>query len=326
MSNAKEIFDTIISFKQDDPSGESSQDRLVKYCNQILGSIEHYHVDFKEKSDRRDSNLSDDDKKNLAKAISGFANSGGGVLIWGIEDEKIAQKSINDIEKFVGELLKLSSQVTDPGVKGIDGDWIPSESANEGFALIYIPESELPPHRVLLKYKDIKDHYYFRSGSSFRIASHTQLEDMFGRRPKPVLSLGREFKIVSKVYLTYLLGIKNEGRGIAKYPLLSIKLNKPYSIDYYGIDNQHNYGLIRQVKPYYSDENIFSSSDIVIYPGIPHDVAHVSVTINIDDQERVIEDLFINFKIAAEGINPVEGKVEIKGSDIFKEAKELAKT
>jgi predicted HTH transcriptional regulator len=29
-----------------------------------------------------------DDKKNLAKALSGFANSSGGIIVWGVEARK----------------------------------------------------------------------------------------------------------------------------------------------------------------------------------------------------------------------------------------------
>ena len=35
--------------------------------------------------------------------------------------------------------------------------------------------------------KDGKDRYYGRSGSSFVPLSHSQLADLFGRRPRPVL-------------------------------------------------------------------------------------------------------------------------------------------
>ena len=97
MDAAKEIFDTLIGFKQADSSGKPPQEQLIDYCKQVPGSVERAHVDFKEKHDRRDSKLADDDKKNLAKAVSGFANTGGGVLIWGIEDQTIAPKPITDI-------------------------------------------------------------------------------------------------------------------------------------------------------------------------------------------------------------------------------------
>ncbi len=89
--------------------------------------------------------------------------------------------------------MHLASMITDPPVPGVDGAWIRSEITDKGFCFIYIPESPLPPHRVLLKSDPkINGHYYQRTGDSFNIALHTQLEDMFGRRPKPKLELSMQ--------------------------------------------------------------------------------------------------------------------------------------
>jgi hypothetical protein len=91
--------------------------------------------------------------------------------------------------------------------------------------------------------------YYIRSGESFVVASHTQLEDMFGRRPKPQLSLsvrivptGSSGKVTNFIIF---LGIENIGRGTAKSPLLSIKVHDPYKISNYGIDGNMHFGLPR---------------------------------------------------------------------------------
>ena len=76
MSSSSDLFSRLKSFKRPDKSGNSPQQQLLNYCVSVLGSVERLHVDFKEKQDRRVSSLGDSDKKNLAKAISGFANSG----------------------------------------------------------------------------------------------------------------------------------------------------------------------------------------------------------------------------------------------------------
>ena len=58
-------FEKLTSFKQTDSSEKTPQQRLVEYCSQVLGAIERRHVDFKQKHDRRDAKLAEDDKKNL---------------------------------------------------------------------------------------------------------------------------------------------------------------------------------------------------------------------------------------------------------------------
>ena len=80
----------------------------------------------------------------------------------------------------------------------------------------------MPPHRVILNGKDLKDHYYLRTGSSFVVASHPILADMFGRRPRPELALSVRLVQTVKSHtlwgLGVLLGIVNKGRGSAERP------------------------------------------------------------------------------------------------------------
>jgi hypothetical protein len=324
VNSARELFEKLTGFKQPDGSGSSPQQRLIEYCTQVLGAIERMHVDFKQKHDRRDSNLADDDKKNLAKAVSGFANSGGGVLIWGIEDKTMSPKPITDVQHFVTSLLELAPQVTDPIVLDIDGDWIPSDakSGQEGFGAIFIPESLLPPHRVILNYKDIKNHYYVRSGGSFVVASHTQLEDMFGRRPKPKLALSTKVVIGSqsgsKHQLYVILGIENKGRGSAKAPFLSVEVHPPYQISQYGIDGNMRFGLRELTGSIRSEARKYgSSADVVIHPGIVHDVTAVEVEIDVTRPPSQVFNLVVDYQIAAEGIKLVEDREIIQGSQLW---------
>jgi predicted HTH transcriptional regulator len=177
LNTAQELFQKLVSFKHPGGSVKTPSQLFLEYCTQVLGAVEGLHMDFKQKHDSRRPELDDDDKKNLAKAVSGFANSGGGVLIWGIEDKTLSPRPITDIQTFVSSVLALAAQATDPTVLNIDSAWIATdpETSGNGFGLILIPESTLPPHRVILKLESIKNHYFIRSGDSFVVASHTML-------------------------------------------------------------------------------------------------------------------------------------------------------
>ncbi len=328
MDTAQQLFNTLAQFKQARGSVQTSQERLIEYCKHVLGAIEGQHVDFKEKHDRTNSQLDPDDKKNLAKAVSGFSNSGGGVLIWGLKNKTLSPKPICDIQGFVSFVLQLAPQLTDPTVAGIEGDWLRADTnnSNEGFGLIYIPESSLPPHRVLLKQKEIKDYYYFRSGEDFIVASHPQLEDMFGRRPKPVLSLSKRFLTIGR-NIDVILGIENTGRGSARAPFLSVGISKPYRINQYGIDGNGHFGLPPLAKSSDVKDWAFgSSADTVIHPGTVREVAKVvvKVTTDISNTNVEIPDLIINYKIAAEGVQLIQGQDTISGSCLFSEFKKPA--
>lgn len=321
MDDARKLYDALRALKESNTS-RSSQQRLLDYCTDVLGQIERFHVDFKEKANARDPKLADDDKKNLAKALSGFANSGGGVLIWGIEDKTLAPKPTERTPQFVSNLLGLASQVTDPVVQGVDGDWIQSDSGvkEEGFALIYVPESALPPHRVVLKQEGIKDRYFIRTGDSFVVAAHTQLEDMFGRRPRPRLSITNRviFQGTSggKPRLLVVIGIKNAGRGAAISPYLAVNVHPPYRVSEYGIDGNRRFGLGSLTTASDAREKAYAASDILIYPGLQLDVTAIRIELDPPSQAPDPADLIVGYRIAAASIAPIEDALTITGAEL----------
>jgi hypothetical protein len=312
MSASETIFDKL----QTPQDGMHPEEWLLRYCTEVWEGVERVHFDFKEKSDSRDATLSEPDKKNLAKAVSGFANSGGGVLIWGISDKSEA-KPITEYVKFLGKCLELCVQVTDPVVAGIDGACIASASGeNQGYVMIHIPESRIHPHRVILNIKDLRGHYYVRSGNSFVEASHVQLEDMFGRRPKPRLDLDfvlNARKIDSLVEVWIEVIFLNSGRGLAKYPYISLSVNEPYYVSSYGADNYGGTGLatLSSSTPYingflrgYRDVEFGSKSGEVVHSGASRKLTQIKAEYA---QSETNPDLEITVQLAAEGC-PVETK------------------
>ena len=96
----------------------------------------------------------------------------------------------------------------------------------------------------------VKEYRYFkRSGDSFYKMEHFDIEDMFGRRKKPRLSIFDFFSIqkynASSLSIYLIISIKNDGRTIAKHPYLEIKVHKPNRLFQYGIDGNGTTGLDR---------------------------------------------------------------------------------
>lgn len=323
MSSAKDIFETLLKFKNHNDPAISGSDRFLEYCKNTLGGVERLHFDFKEKKDSRCSRLEDDDKKNLAKGTSGFANSSGGVLIWGVTDDKIELKPISNVQEFVTSMLTLVSQLTDPVVPNIDGNFLLDSKYNNGsgYGYILIPESTMPPHRIILSQNEVKNHYYIRSGSSFSVASHTILEDMFGRMPKPKLDLNVKYQhhmtLNDGVRFNVLLGIENNGRGVAKFPFLSIKLNGPYTISRFGLDGNNRFGLNHIITPpSFGIHQYGASQENVIHSNVIHYVTSIGVEIKFGQSIELIQDLVINYKIGAEGIALIEKVKTISGKEL----------
>lgn len=88
------------------------------------------------------------DVENLARAISGFANSEGGVLVWGVDcarkkDCVSGFNVINNVDEFRAELFKKCNQVVKPKLQGIQAITIYSDESDEtGFVVLFIPKSK----------------------------------------------------------------------------------------------------------------------------------------------------------------------------------------
>ena len=115
------------------------------------------------------------------------------------------------------------------------------ESEDKGFAVTYVPESESSPHMA----KAGEYRYYKRSGDSFYKMEHFDIEDMFGRRKKPRLKLFVYPKTGGsrggKKEVNFIIGLKNIGRGIAKYPFIKLELNEPYQFSAYDFHEIHHH-------------------------------------------------------------------------------------
>ena len=75
MGRAEDLFDKILTEK------EAAINNFIEEKK-----AEELFLDFKRSSDNGSGNkLSQNDRNNLAKAISGFGNSEGGMIVWGVD-------------------------------------------------------------------------------------------------------------------------------------------------------------------------------------------------------------------------------------------------
>src|SRR5262249_35828463 len=110
---------------------------------------ETFLLEFKGKRTPANAIMEDADRDELAKALSGFANVSGGVLVFGLHakssnTERIDRVSkihpITDIRAFRGEVEKRCKQLTDPHIAGIRVEQIECPNApGAGILLVYVP-------------------------------------------------------------------------------------------------------------------------------------------------------------------------------------------
>jgi hypothetical protein len=123
-----------------------------------------------------------------------------------------ASKEIDSIKQFVAKLNEFTGQAVSPIVGGIRHKPLETNSG-KGFAATLVPESVSGPHMAKLG----EDRYYKRSGDSFYVMEHFDLEDMFGRRQKPKLRFDALPIIGDGAGEGLVFRIQNVGRGVAKY-------------------------------------------------------------------------------------------------------------
>ena len=204
---------------------------------------EGVQLDFKQKGDPRRGAFDNNDKKILAKAVSGFANSAGGLLVWGVNAEKgpdgvdCAQSPaapIAQIELFQSEATTLVGQLIQPRHDGIHLHTIPSVvSPGAGYLLIYIARSERRPHR---SEASGQKQYFKRAGDSFFEMEHYDIEDAFARSSSADLEVSVIQNGFSKMGLVYEFQIHvelhNEAYTAAKYPYVVISNLRNISYDH----------------------------------------------------------------------------------------------
>ena len=178
MERAKELFEKIKN------EGKSAIEEFI-----LTRKTEELFLDFKRSADDGSGQrLNQNDWKNLAKAISGFGNSEGGVVIWGVDcskdfdgsDVARAEYPITNVKRFVSWLEGAISGCTIPPHTGVQNQFLEIDNKGNGFVVTYIPKSEHAPHQEISSRR-----YFIRSGSDFIPTPHDVLAGMFGKRPQP---------------------------------------------------------------------------------------------------------------------------------------------
>ena len=264
-----------------------------------------------------------DDRKNLAKALSGFANSAGGLIVWGVDARRIDEvnvaselQPIADLNMLISNLNSATGELVSPSVDGVRHKPIPDgPGSRSGYAVTLVPASQSGPHMA----KGREHRYYKRSGDRFYRLEHFDLEDMFGRRPHPDLKLLARLTTYTGG-LTVILGLENIGLGLAKYPYLHIQLEPPYEISRYELDGNGKSGLpiLAQDSSTGNSRKYGGTSEIVVYPGSELQVTTVKIR-NIRQyfvENDKVPDLVVHASYCSEGITMKDEDYRLPGKCI----------
>jgi hypothetical protein len=172
-------------------------------------TVEELFLDYKQSSTPLPSTkLSEDHRKNIAKAISGFGNSEGGVIVWGVAcrqtpqgDIPTAPIPIRDPVAFKTLLDGAIGGLTLPAHSGVENIALLDGAERSGFAVTHVPVGLAVPYRTLYPQQD----YYVRAGSSFIRTPHGVLAGLFGRAPQPAVLPVLQYRNTTRVQQSQIL-------------------------------------------------------------------------------------------------------------------------
>lgn len=131
-----------------------------------------------------------DARANFSRAISGFGNSDGGIIIWGVtcvannDQPDVASDlaPIANLARFHGRLNDWIAEATMPSHVYVENHPIAIDN-DSGLIASYIPLSPVRPLQQRFGARD----FVIRAGSRFDEAPYNLLAGMFGLRPPPTI-------------------------------------------------------------------------------------------------------------------------------------------
>lgn len=142
------------------------------------GATESIHLDFK----RDTYGNTDKDKKEFLKDVSSFANSLGGHLLIGIDEEDGAASVVTplvgmDVDQELLRLENITRTGIEPNIVGLRMKRVQVEGGD--VLVIHVPRSYNPPHRVIFKNSN---RYHGRNSSGAYELSLEELRMLFGQQ------------------------------------------------------------------------------------------------------------------------------------------------
>jgi hypothetical protein len=257
---------------------------------------ESLFLDFKRSpNDGVGKQLAPEDSKNLSKAISGFGNSSGGVVIWGVDChrdpadgvERAKKQPLQDAVGFATKLQSAISRATIPPHSGVQVHaFVESPDSTAGYAAILIPQSLIGPLRSV-----VKNNYYFRSGSDFGIIPHDVLAGMFGKAPQPSVDMNIAWyptRLNQRPdHFTLALGLfaVNFGAVISERPYVSIAYGSIASeLIVVQAPDPKAFSLRRGLLPVLS---VVAHADVVLPPGASEHVCDIIIDIPVSQPHEI---------------------------------------
>lgn len=325
MSRAEDIFEKLIYF------GEDAIDEFI-----VNRQTEELFMDFKQAvSDGKSMRcLHQNDRRNLAKAISAFGNSEGGVLIWGVEcardlelgDVAQAKVKVRNVHRFLSWLEGAISGCTIPSHNKVRNHIISVDKNGDGILATYIPKSDIAPLMTTTG-----SQIYIRSGSNNVPAPYSVIAGMFGKRPQPNIEMVINNKMIEvasesedDIFKTQKKNAKKEKMIKVRFSLLAENTSNAIAKEVFLSCNTLSVGGDKNKVNFYYDsqlENLASMHNSInlitpIDMRIPPRALFGCAKAEIRLYENVTEDFLMEGVVGAEGSIPKSFRIYVSKNDL----------
>lgn len=267
---------------------------------------ESVYLDFKQAEALDISNKkSDKVKEDIVKDVTAFANSDGGVIVYGVKEEKNKANQITPVDgnKCNTDRLTQIINTARPTIEKIEifpirigGD------ISNSIYVVKIPRSLRAPHMS-------KDHkYYKRHNCISTVMEEYEVRDTFGRTVKPELSIfdatfeKLELQTLERLYdqeFRIDIKIKNIGRVIAKEHKIEIIIlgDKKIKIK----ENDFTITQFGNKNPELEERLIKKYIDIPLFPEEVESTCIIDIWTDRKQVEKLLSTLTITVKLRYEG-------------------------
>jgi hypothetical protein len=178
-------------------------------------------------------------RTTIAKCLSGFSNTSGGIVIWGISTTRHKHSNLDVLSQFepIASVDRFSRQIDivaptlfDPPTLHVASKVIKKRSADSrGIVVTHIPQGQGDPVQSL------RDNlFYFRSGADFVVAPHSMIKSLFGRAQGPDLYPVFDRRLVTedgRGTWSVPIAIRNGSSAIARDVKVLIEVINPEACD-----------------------------------------------------------------------------------------------
>lgn len=235
---------------------------------------ENIHLDYKaagalDKDDRK--------RSEITKDVSAFANSDGGIIVYGVSEEDHKPKEISPIDGriYTKEWLENVIQLIQPRIENVMIYPIRVDDIGQSIYVVKIPRSGDAPHMARDK------RYYKRFNFKSEPMEDYEVKDLYNRISIPILEIQgcllnpKEHE--DEVVYNLVASIENKGKRVCESYKLNFYINNAScweTVSYKPLEVKNSFTVL--------DNNrlkLSAPSQEPIYPGERLDMGHFQITV-----------------------------------------------